>query len=283
MYAKFFFERFWEGDQRNELFVCMPFHDSFDNKFKNIIVPSSKKAGFESAERVKENWEANVITDRIFDGIANSKMILFDLTDDPKSPCQFSKQVNVNVLYELGIANAIREPEDIILIRESSSTQLPFDISGMNVNFYKEELEIAWLTEKLNNALKGQKWYNSKRVDAAAKSIDGIALQLMNSIGCRPEGKNHFHITGLPTEVKISVLRLIDLGILWFASGVDEGKVQHAYRWTSFGREVIKHLGIKLLSSEEFEASPEYEDYLKAQKEFKEQWDSLTCKTKKTI
>jgi hypothetical protein len=178
------------------------------------------------------------------------------------------------VLYELGIANAIREPEDIILIRESSSAQLPFDISGMNVNFYKEELEIAWLTENLKNALKSQEWYNSKRVDAAAKSIDGIALRLMNSIGRLPEGNNHFHITGLPTEVKISVLRLIDLGILWFASGVDEGKVQHAYRWTSFGRAVIKHLGIKLLSSEEFKASPEYKDCLKAQKEFKKQWEA---------
>jgi len=116
MYAKFFFERFWAGDQRNELFVCMPFHDSFDNKFRNIVSPSAQRAGFEKAERVKEDWEANVITDRIFDGIANSKMILFDLADDPKSPCQFSKQINGNVLYELGVANSIREPEDILLI-----------------------------------------------------------------------------------------------------------------------------------------------------------------------
>jgi len=34
MYPKFFFERFWVGDQRNELFVCMPFHDSFDDKLE---------------------------------------------------------------------------------------------------------------------------------------------------------------------------------------------------------------------------------------------------------
>ena len=239
------------------------------------MFPSAKKAGFEKAERVKEDWEANVITDRIFDRIANSKMLLFDLTDDPKSPCQFSKQVNGNVLYELGIANAIREPEDIVLIRAASDVKIPFDISGLNINMYDGELGIEWLLSKLTKALEDQAWYNSKRVDAAAKSIDDIALHIMNTVGCRPQGVNHFNIVGQPTEVKVSVLRLIDLGILWFASGIDKRGVEHAYRWTSFGREVMKHLGIKLLSSEEFKVSPGYKDYLKAQEGYQKQKEPL--------
>ena len=269
MYAKFFFERFWAGEQRNELFVCMPFHDSFDIKFRNIMSPSAQKAGFEKAERVKEDWEANVITDRIFDGIANSKMVLFDLTDDPKSPCQFSRQVNGNVLYELGIANAMREPEDILLIRESSSVKIPFDISGLNINIYEGELEIDWLSSKLQKALEKQKWYMSKRVDAASKSIDEFAFEIMYQIGCRPPGFNHFNIAGMPPEVRMSVLRLIDLGILWFATGIDERSREHAYRWTPFGREVIKRLGIKLLTEEEFKATEGYKDVLKAQEEYR--------------
>ena len=269
MYAKFFFERFWEGEQRNELFVCMPFHDSFDSKFRNIMFPSAKKAGFEKAERVKEDWEANVITDRIFDGIANSKMVLFDLTDDPKSPCQFSKQINGNVLYELGIANAMREPEDILLIREKSSVKIPFDISGLNINMYKGDLEIDWLSDKLQKALEKQKWYMSKRVDAASKSIDEFAFEIMYQIGRRPPGFNHFNIAGMPPEVRMSMLRLIDLGILWFATGIDKKGREHAYRWTPFGREVIKRLGITLLTEEEFKATEEYNDFLKAQEEYR--------------
>jgi len=270
MYPKFFFERFWTGDQRNELFVCMPFHDSFDNKFTSIIAPSAKKAGFDKAERVKEDWEANVITDKIFDGIANSKMLLFDLTDDPKSPCQYSKQVNINVLYELGVANAIREPEDIVLIREKTSVKIPFDISGLNINIYdKDELKINWLSKKLTKAIKGQKWYMSKRVDAAAKSIDEIAFNLMHDVGRLPEGANHFNVQGRPPEIKMSILRLVDLGILWFATVVKENKREHAYRWTPFGIEVIKHLGIKLLSQQEFEATPEYQEHPKARSKYK--------------
>jgi hypothetical protein len=268
MYPKFFFERFWMGDQKNELFVCMPFHDSFDKKFINVIGPSAEYAGFDKAERVKEDWEANVITDRIFDGIANSKLLLFDLTDDPKSPCQFSKQVNGNVLYELGIATAIREPEDLVLIRERSSVKVPFDISGININKYKGELTIDWLSNKLIKALKDQAWYTSKRVEAAAKSIDEIALHIMSTIGCRPQGMNHFNISGLPAEVKISILRLVDLGILWFASGIDMHGIEHAYHWTPFGCEVMKHLGIKLLTEKEFKSSAGYKDFLKARKEY---------------
>jgi hypothetical protein len=271
MYPKFFFERFSAADQRNELFVCMPFHDSFDDKFRNIIDPSAKTAGFDKADRVKEDWKANVITDRIFDGIANSKMLFFDLTDDPKSPCQYSKQVNGNVLYELGVATAIREPEDIVLIREKSSVKIPFDISGLNINIYTGEFNIDWLSEKLTEALEGQKWYMSKRVDTAAKSIDDIAFNIMYEIGRLPEGKNHFNIVGRPLEFKISVLRLIDLGILWFASAINEKGREHAYRWTPFGLEVIKHLGINLLNEHEFEATPEYKEYLKAHDEYKKQ------------
>ncbi len=269
MYAKFFFERFWAGDQKNELFVCMPFHDSFDSKFRNIISPSAEKAGFEKAERVKEDWEANVITDRIFDGIANSKMVLFDLTDDPKSPCQFSKRINGNVLYELGIANAMREPEDILLIRERSSVKIPFDISGLNINIYEGELEIDWLLSKLQKAMVKQKWYMSKRVDAASKSIDEFAFEIMFQIGCRPPGFNYFNIGAMLPEVRMSVLRLIDLGILWFATGIDERSHEHAYRWTPFGRKVIKRLGIKLLTEEEFKATEGYGDFLKAEEEYR--------------
>lgn len=94
MYTKFFFERFWEGEQRNELFVCMPFHDLFDSRLEN------------------------------------------------------------------------------------------------------------------------HNWTESKRVKAAAESIDDIGLSLMWNIGRHPKGWNEFNTLTLPPLEKMSVLRLIDLGII---------------------------------------------------------------------
>ncbi len=269
MYAKFFFERFWEGEQKKELFVCMPFHDSFDSKF-NKINNSAKEVNFDRAVRVKEDWSANVITDKIFDGIANSKMLLFDLSDDPVLPCKYLKQANVNVLYELGIANAIREPQDILLIRKTSSTKIPFDISGMTINEYEGDLTVEWLVNKLKDALKNQEWHKSKRVKAAAKSIDGEAIELMYNYGRNPEDFNHFNTRGAQAEVKMSVLRLIDLGIIWFASKCEGEYREHAFRWTSFGHEVMKHLNIQKLSMDEFKKLPQYQSFLEGRKKYQE-------------
>ena len=36
MYPKHFFENYWASEQKNQLFVCMPFDDSFDEKFLKI-------------------------------------------------------------------------------------------------------------------------------------------------------------------------------------------------------------------------------------------------------
>src|SRR5438105_14627216 len=117
MYTKFFFENFWLSEQKNELFVCMPFNADFDKKFK-VINKVAVDLGFEKARRTKEDQKANDIVHEILDGIGNSKTLLFDLSDNPKEP-------NGNVLYELGIATAVREPEDMLLIREKSSSKVP--------------------------------------------------------------------------------------------------------------------------------------------------------------
>jgi len=101
MYPKHFVESFWESEQKNQLFVVMAFDGLEDTKFK-IIDTAAKALGFENAFRVGLETEANSITDRILDSIANSKMIIFDLSADSRT-----NEINPNVLYELGIANAI--------------------------------------------------------------------------------------------------------------------------------------------------------------------------------
>lgn len=269
MYVKFFFERFWEGEQRNELFVCMPFDVSLDKKFE-AIREAAISVNFNDAKRVKENIEANVITDKIFDGIANSKMLLFDLSDDPKSPCQYSKQSNGNVLYELGIANAYRDPEDIIIIRETSTSNVQFDITSIKRNDYDAELSINWLSDILKKALDKQDWSKSKRVKATAKSIDGDALYLMYKYGRNPAEYSHFHTDGLEVSTIMSASRLVDLGILSFESKCYEKGYEHAYHWTSFGYEVMKHLGISRHDKGLFMTSKDYQDYLEGARKYED-------------
>ena len=58
----------------------------------------------------------------------------------------------------------------------------------------------------------------------------------------------------------MSVLRLVDLGILKFAWDIwPENKgYEYAYHWTPFGYEVMKHIGLNQMTLEEFEKTPEY-------------------------
>ena len=92
MYPKHFFERFWESEQKNQIFIGLPF-DGEVNKVFNTIDEASKELDFEKAFRVGIETEANSINDRIFDAISNSKILIFDLSDDTRT-----KEINHNVI-----------------------------------------------------------------------------------------------------------------------------------------------------------------------------------------
>lgn len=197
----------------------MPFHEKFDERFEKIFRLASKEAGFDDAIRVKEDMNSNEIKSKILDGIANSKLILIDLSNDPKSSCEHVNHINGNVLYEAGIAHAMREPEAIIMIREEKiDGNVDFDIKGMTINsppFNKFTNE--WLVDFLKKTLESYEWYKSKRVKTIAESIDDICLRFMIQIGRRPKGYNHFNTLTMGNLLeKQSILRLLDLGILCF-------------------------------------------------------------------
>ena len=146
---------------------------------------------------------------------------------------------------------------------------MPFDIRGLHINFF-DVLEIPVLTKILQEALKNQKWHKSRRVRVAAESIDERGLELLYNVGYRPEGMNHFHSKNLDATQKLSVLRLLDLGIIWFASECypDRKGYEGAYRWTSFGYAVMEHLGIQRIGVEEFKKTQDYKDFMIHSKEF---------------
>jgi len=264
MYRKLFFENFWSGEQKNELFVSMSF--DFDEKFKKIE-ECGKNVGFQNVTWTKGTLGAKEISTKILDNVAHSKVLLFDLSDDPKKHGQSClEKINENVIYELGIATSIRAEEDILLIREGDAIkpeELPFDIRDLSINPYGEKLENYWLEPILKKFLDEQDWYRGKRIEIASKSIDGEGIELMYLHGRCPKGYNHFGSKGMETGHKISALRLLDLGILRTEWGCYRKGFEYAYHWTPFGYAVMKHLGIEELSMDEFEEMPEYEEHQK--------------------
>lgn len=257
MSHKVFIENFWETEQENILYVFMPFDKTFDEKYK-VIEAAAEMSGFKgkAAERVDKMVQADQIYMKIIYKIANSKMLLFDLSDDPEIPCGCKKHANSNVIWELGVAFSIREPEDIVIIKEKSKSELPFNIRQILRNEYdKSEFTKEWVANILKNACDAQKWHKSKRVSAIAQSLDPHSVQLIQDRGRFPVGDSHFGFNQLNTEMKMSISKLIDLGILKFDWNIknEEASQEYSYDWTPFGRAVMEHKGIKPWTMQEFQ------------------------------
>lgn len=240
MNTRLFLENFWTTEQKNELFVCMPFDDGFDEKFE-MINTVARELGFICAKRTKDNVIGNDIVFEILDGITNSKTLLFDLSVDPKlaelSIEKFSK-INENVLYEFGIASAVREATDVLLISQKLDFNrlFPFDISTTRINQYTGELNKVWLKERLSLTITEQALSKTKRITITAKLIDSMGLKLINLFS----EITHFNDEQVPVEAKLGILRLLDLGIIFFNPGA-QGKA-YAYYWSDFGNDVIKYV-----------------------------------------
>jgi len=248
MYPKHFMEQFWQGEPYNKLFVAMSFRPSFDSRFFDIIDPAAREAGFESAYRADEWRDSNAITTKIIDGIANSRMVLCDLSDEVQG------HVNGNVLYETGIAQAIREPHSVILIRDQDPEKADFDVRGFKINRPPDgKLTKPWLVDVLKGALGEIDWARSKRIEAIAHSLDDGCLILIDMYGRNPDNYNHFHLDGAKIELRLAAQRLVDFGILWFATARGVRPREHAYRWTSLAKDLMKYLGFSQLTFEEFQ------------------------------
>lgn len=246
MYPKHFMEQFWAGELNNKLFVAMSFDPIFDSRF-DIIKQAAKEAGFECAYRVGERRDSNAINTKTFDGIANSRMVLCDLSDDPQG------HVNGNVLYETGIATTIREPHSVVLIRDQDPSKADFDVRGLTINQPPGgKLTKSWLVDLLKEALGNIDWAQSKRIEGIAHRLDRFCLELINRYGRNPDGYNHFGIIGESIGFRLAAQRLMDLDILWFDTGRKERPLESAYHWTSLAKDLMKYLGLPQLTFEEF-------------------------------
>lgn len=254
MYPKHFMEQFWRGEQNNKLFVAMPFNPSFDSRFSDIIKPAAIDAGFDDAYRSKEILSSNAIVTKILEGIANSRMVLCDLSDD-------QGHVNGNVLFEAGIATTIREPHSVVLIRDQEPSKADFDVRGLTIHLPPNEgLTKPWLVDLLKKCLEEIDWAKSKRIEIIAKNLDEFCLLIIDQFGRNPDGCNHFHLAGSGLELRLAAQRLVDLGVLRFETAREVRPFEHAYHWTPLAKPLMEYLGLPQLTLKEFNQDKERRD-----------------------
>jgi len=137
----------------------MSFDENFQQRWNEVIRPAVSEIELDGVSlepvRVDVRRISDSIVTEILQGIAHHLVVFADVTtigyvgDKPIR--------NANVLYEVGIAHAIRLPEEVILFR-SDEDQLIFDITNVRVNSYDpdtdpstaRELVIDSITDALN-------------------------------------------------------------------------------------------------------------------------------------
>ena len=76
------------------------------------------------------------ILTEILSGVGTSRLFLADVTTLERADERPIR--NGNVMYEVGIAHAVRLPEEVLLFR-SDSDSLLFDVANVRVNTYSPE------------------------------------------------------------------------------------------------------------------------------------------------
>ncbi len=130
-------------------FVMMPFALPLGGYYASIYEPAIKKAGITPIRADADMFGTGKIIDQIWSGINNARVLVAELTGR-----------NPNVLYELGLAHALKKP--VVLI-SSNEADVPFDVRHVRVIYYEMtdpfwgEKLISKVAENVVSALKNPK------------------------------------------------------------------------------------------------------------------------------
>ena len=103
-------------------FVMMPFADPLGSYYASVYEPAIKKAGLTAVRADADIYGTGKIIDQIWSGINSSRVLVAELTNR-----------NPNVLYELGLAHALKKP---VVLVSSNEDDVPFDVKHVRVIYY---------------------------------------------------------------------------------------------------------------------------------------------------
>jgi len=237
-----------------QVFVAMDFSDQFRPRFDNVIAPAIlglAKAGVPlEPYRVDLSRTGDSILTDIIDGIAHSQLFLADVSVVSRDTTTGHVYRNANVLYEVGLALASRQPAEVLLIRDDADRFL-FDVSTIphrTIDFTNVERAVETLREALNDRLHEQELQRDARVLRAAASISFEEAEVLKQLAALGDGQ----VWGRPGPLErgavdfqamTAVPRLLDKQLIRVAG---EYAGQPAYVPTELGRVVAVAISSRL-------------------------------------
>lgn len=100
----------------------MPFATPLGSYYTSIYEPAIRKAGLNPKRADDDIYGTGKIIDQIWAGINSARVLVAELTNR-----------NPNVLYELGLAHALKKP---VVLVSSNENDVPFDVKHVRVIYY---------------------------------------------------------------------------------------------------------------------------------------------------
>ena len=201
----------------------MSFDPRFAYRWSEVIDPAIRKVQVNGKSleplRVDARRISESILTEILSGIANSRLVLADVTalgHEQDRPIR-----NGNVMYEVGIAHAVRLPEEVLLFR-SDSEPLLFDVANVRVNNYapdeQPEEAKSLITESIVGALRELELHRHLAAAKAAESLDYPSWWLLAETRSvkgieHPEAKTMRQLLGNASRAA-AISRLLELGAI---------------------------------------------------------------------
>src|ERR1035437_373147 len=124
----------------NRVFVAMSFAPQFENRWTNVIAPAITSVTWGGKPlipfRVDQRTISDSILTEILNGIGRCRMFFADISTI--GILEGRPMRNANVMYEVGIAHAVRMPSEVVLFR-SDNHELNFDVTNVRVNYYEPD------------------------------------------------------------------------------------------------------------------------------------------------
>jgi hypothetical protein len=246
MHPNVFLKTFWRMDLKPQVFVAMSFAPQYKSRYEAIIAPAIESIAINNvplkAYRVDTSKTGDSILTDIMEGIAHSQMVLADVSTFGKDSATQQPYRNGNVMYEVGIALACRQPQEVLLIRDDNDHFL-FDVSTiphLTIDFKQERSARQRLQDELMARLRERLYVNDARVQLAIAGLSAEELTALRQAaeyapgtvwGRKDTGTVDFFAMA-------STPRLLDKGLIQLAGRFVEG--HPAYHLTPLGMVVAK-------------------------------------------
>lgn len=223
----------------------MSFAPEYRVRYEQVIEPAISSIPLNGTplkpHRVDISKSGDSILTDIMEGVSHSRMILADVSSVGKDSKTGDPYRNGNVMYEVGLALACRQPSDVLLVRDDKDNFL-FDVSMVphkHLDFTDTQQARISLEIELRARLQEQNYHNDARVKLAVASLSNSEIEMLLRFDRQEVTIHGWEVGGTVLSIyEAGIMRLLDKRLIELAGKFKKGFP--GYRLTQLGRTVAE-------------------------------------------